>query len=158
MNFAIFLIVVAVLILAAGRLGLFAGSTPERLGVQDGKLKPPSKTPNSVTSQADLWPDAPQRDYARVAPLPLRGDAPATIARVAQVVASMPGARIVERRDDYLYAQFTTPILRFVDDVEFWVDPAAGVLQVRSASRVGRSDLGVNRTRIETIRELLARP
>jgi uncharacterized protein (DUF1499 family) len=48
--------------------------------------------------------------------------------------------------------------MRFVDDVEFWVDPAAGVVQVRSASRVGRKDLGVNRARIEAIRERLARP
>jgi uncharacterized protein (DUF1499 family) len=158
MNFVIFLIVFAVLILVAGRLGLFSSSTPGNLGVRDGKLKPPSKTPNSVSSQADLWPDAPQREYARIAPLPLQGDGKATIARIAQVVASLPGARIVEQRDDYLYAQFTTAVMRFVDDVEFWVDPAAGVVQVRSASRVGRKDLGVNRSRIEAIRERLARP
>jgi uncharacterized protein (DUF1499 family) len=158
MNFVIFVIVFAVLILVAGRLGLFSGSAPGNLGVREGKLKPPSKTPNSVSSQADLWPDAPQREYARIAPLPMQGDGTATIARIAQVVSSLPGARIVEQRDDYLYAQFTTAVMRFVDDVEFWVDPAAGVVQVRSASRVGRKDLGVNRARIEAIRERLARP
>ncbi len=68
----------------------------------------------------------------------------------------MAGARIVERRPDYLYVQFTSRLMRFVDDAEFWFDPAAGVVQVRSASRVGRGDLGVNRARIEAIRERLA--
>jgi uncharacterized protein (DUF1499 family) len=141
--------------LVAARFGAFSGTAPTNLGVREGKLKPPSKTPNSVSSQADLWPDAPQKEYARVAPIALQGDGKATIARIAQVVEGLPGARIVERRDDYLYAQFTTAVMRFVDDTEFWFDPAANVIQVRSASRVGRSDLGVNRARIEGIRARL---
>jgi uncharacterized protein (DUF1499 family) len=157
-------IVLAVAVLVAARFGAFSGRAPDNLGVRDGKLKPPARTPNSVTSQADLWPDASQRASAAIAPLPMvktgaeggAGDAKATIAKLAQIVESLPGAKIVERRDDYLYAQFTTALMRFVDDVEFWVDPAAGVVQVRSASRVGRKDLGVNRARIESIRERLA--
>jgi uncharacterized protein (DUF1499 family) len=156
MTFAIFVIVFAVLILASARLGLFSGSTPANLGLREGKLKPPSKTPNSVSSQAALWPDAQQREAAAIAPLALKGDGPATIARLAQIIEGMDGARIVERRPDYVYAQFTTKWMRFVDDTEFWFDPAAGVIQVRSASRVGRSDLGVNRARIEAIRARLA--
>ena len=59
-------------------------------------------------------------------------------------------------RDDYLYAQFTTMVLGFVDDVEFWFDPQQRVLQLRSATRVGRKDFGVNRARIETIRQRLS--
>lgn len=157
MQFVTWLALAVVAVLLAARFGAFAGRMPGDLGVRDGKLKAPSRTPNSVTSQADLWPEAPQRDYARIAPLPLTGDAKASIARIAEVVEGLPGARIVERRDDYLYAQFTTPMMRFVDDVEFWADPAAGVVQVRSASRVGRKDFGVNRARIESIRERLAR-
>jgi uncharacterized protein (DUF1499 family) len=148
-----FFVVFVVVVLVAARLGLFGGSAPAGLGVTDGKLKPPSRTPNSVTSQAELWPDAPQKAYAAIPPLSMKGDAKATIAQLAQIVESLPGAKIVERRDDYLYAQFTTALMRFVDDVEFWVDPAAGVVQVRSASRVGRKDFGVNRARIEQIRE-----
>lgn len=157
MQLVIWLALAVVAVLLAARFGAFAGRMPGDLGVRDGKLKAPSRTPNSVTSQADLWPEAPQRDYARIAPLPLAGDTKASIARIAEVVEGLPGARIVERRDDYLYAQFTTPMMRFVDDVEFWADPAAGVVQVRSASRVGRKDFGVNRARIESIRERLAR-
>lgn len=150
------LIVLAVATLVAARLGAFSGRAPQDLGVRDGRLKPPSKTPNSVSSQADLWPDAPQRVHAAIAPLPLKGDAKATIAELARIVESLPGARIVERRDDYLYAQFTSALMRFVDDVEFWADPAAQVVHVRSASRVGHGDLGVNRARVEQIRERLA--
>ena len=150
------LVLLPVLVIAAGQLGAFGGKPPADLGVTNGRLKPPSATPNSVTSQADLWPDAPLRDYARIAPLPMAGDARASIARIAAVVEDLPGAEVVERRDDYLYARFTTAMLRFVDDVEFWVDPAAGVVQVRSASRVGRKDFGVNRARIEQIRQRLA--
>jgi uncharacterized protein (DUF1499 family) len=146
-------------VLVAARLNAFSGRMPDNLGVRDGKLKAPARTPNSVSSQADLWPDAPQKDAARIAPIALvQGDAKATISRIAQVVEGLPGARIVERRDDYVYAQFTSALMRFIDDAEFWADPAAGVVQVRSASRVGRRDFGVNRTRVETIREKLLSP
>jgi uncharacterized protein (DUF1499 family) len=145
-------------VLLAGRFGLFSGKAPTTLGVHDGRLKAPAHTPNSVSSQADLWPDAPLKDYARIAPIAFMegSDGKATLARIAAIVEDLPGARIVEQRDDYLYAQFTTAMMRFVDDVEFWVDPAAGVVHVRSASRVGRKDLGVNRARIENIRARLA--
>ena len=150
------LIVLAAVLVAAGQLGAFAGRAPANLGVRDGRLKPPSKTPNSVSSQAALWAGHPQREGAQIAALALRGDGPATIARIARVVHAMPRARVVEQRADYLYARFTTRWLGFVDDCEFWFDPGAGVVQVRSASRVGRKDLGVNRARVEAIRRALA--
>ncbi len=156
MGFLGFLIVFAVGLMVSARLGLFGGSTPGNLGVSDGRLKPPSKTPNSVSSQAALWPEHPQREAAAVTALQLQGNGPATIARLAQIIEGMDGARIVERRPDYLYAQFTTRLMRFVDDCEFWFDPANNVIQVRSASRVGRGDLGVNRVRIEAIRAKLS--
>jgi uncharacterized protein (DUF1499 family) len=72
---------------------------------------------------------------------------------LGQAVSGLSRVRIVTQRDDYLHAEFTTPLLRFVDDVEFLADPAAGVIHVRSASRVGYSDLGVNRRRVRRIRE-----
>ncbi|MEO5772194.1 MAG: DUF1499 domain-containing protein [Burkholderiaceae bacterium] len=140
---------------AATRLGAFTGKAPSDLGVRDGKLKAPSATPNSVSTQAALWPDHPQHAYAEIAPLKLQGDAVATLARVAQWIDATAGARIVERKPDYLYAQFTTPLMRFVDDAEFWFDPAANVIQLRSASRLGQGDLGANRARIERLRAAL---
>lgn len=147
---------VPVLVLAAGQAGLLAGRMPDDLGVVDGRLKAPSRTPNSVSSQFGLWPGSPHRELAEVAPLPLRGDSRATLARLRQVVQAMPGAEVVTWRDDYLYARFTSHWLKFVDDTEFWVDPRAQVIQVRSASRVGRRDFGVNRARVEAIREAMA--
>ncbi len=144
------------LTLVAGQLGLLAGNAPGDLGVRDGKFKRPSKTPNSVSSQADLWPDDTQREDARIAPLPLRGDGPATIAKLKALVEATRGAKVVESRPDYVYAQFTTRLMKFTDDVEFWFDPAAGAVQVRSSSRVGRKDFGVNRERVEGLRRKLA--
>lgn len=144
-----------VLVLVAGQLGLFRGKPPANLGVNDGRLKRPSATPNSVSSQADLFADHPMRDYARIAPLPGSGGAQASMARLRAVIDRLPGARVVEQRDDYVYARFETRLLRFVDDAEFWYDPAAQAIQVRSASRLGRKDFGVNRARVEAIREKL---
>jgi uncharacterized protein (DUF1499 family) len=144
------------LAVSAGQLGLFAGTAPTDLGVRDGRLKPPSLTENSVSSQSGLYPDHPQRDYAAIAPLPLKGDGPATLAAIKVIVEGMAGAVVAKSEPDYLYAQYTSKWMQFVDDVEFWFDPVAGAVQVRSASRVGRSDLGVNRRRIEEVRAALA--
>ena len=149
------LAVLAMLLVIAGQLGLLKGTPPGSVGVRDGKLKPPSRTENSVSSQANLYPDHPMREYAQIAPLALRGDGAETLARLRSAIEGMPGAKIVTSQPDYLYAQFATRWLGFVDDAEFWFDPAAGVIQVRSASRLGRKDLGVNRARIEAIRARL---
>jgi uncharacterized protein (DUF1499 family) len=146
-----------VLAIGAGQFGLFSGQAPGDLGVRNGRLKAPSKTPNSVSSQADLWPGL-GTEYAHIAPLTLRGDGPQTIGKLKAIAASMAGARVVEAGQDYLYVQFTTRWMKFVDDTEFWFDPVAGVVQVRSASRVGREDLGINRERVESIRARLADP
>ena len=148
------LVLVAVL---AGQLGLLSGRTPDDLGVTDGKLKPPSPTENSVSSQAGLYPGHPMRAYAEIAPLALNGDGPATMARLAKLLQAMPGVKIVRNTGDgYLYAQCTTRLMKFVDDLELWFDPVHQVVQVRSASRVGRGDLGANRQRVEALRAKLA--
>lgn len=152
---AVAALVVALLIVA--RLGGLNGPAPVRLGVTEGRLKPPSKRPNSVSSQTHLFPGHPQAHFAQIDPLPMTGDTGATIARLRGIVLGMPGARIVTQEKDYLYAQFTSNWMRFVDDVEFWVDPVAGVVQVRSSSRLGNGDRGVNRQRVEDVRAALAR-
>ena len=153
---ALGLLAVALLVLAAGRLGLLRGTPPTDLGVRDGRLKAPSNTRNSVSSQAGLWPGHPQAAYAEIAPLALRADGEATLARLAEIVATTPGAKVLESRPDYLRAEFSTRWLGFTDDAEFWLDPVAGAVQVRSASRLGREDFGVNRGRVEQLRAQLA--
>lgn len=152
------LVVIALVVitgLLAGQLGLLKGTPPADLGVHDGRLKAPSKTPNSVSSQASLYPGHPQQQYADIAPLPLKGSADATLDRIASIIESMEGGKIIKKEPGYIYAQFTTRLMKYVDDAEFWYDPSAEVIQVRSASRLGSSDLGVNRKRIEFIRQKL---
>jgi len=156
--FVIVVVVLVVVAVAVGHLGFLQGTPPTDLGVRDGKLKPPSMTENSVTSQAALYPDHPQRKYADIAPLPVKGEGPATIAQIKAIVEGMDGAKVIKSEPGYLYAQFTTKLMKYVDDVEFWFDPAANVIHVRSASRVGRGDLGVNRKRIEAVRAVLDPP
>lgn len=150
------IVALAVTAVVAGQLGALRGTAPTDLGVRDGRLKPPSSTENSVSSQAGLHPGHPQRQYAEITPIALRGDGVETIARLQGVVAAMAGAQIIDSRPDYFYAQFTTKWMKFVDDTEFWFDPTNQVVQVRSASRVGLRDMGVNRARVEAVRAALA--
>ncbi len=124
---------------------LFAGSPPATLGVRDGRLAPCPDRPNCVSSEAT-------DDAHRVAALNFTGDPAAALRRLEQVIAAQDGASIVTRADGYLHAEFTTWLMGFVDDFEARLDPTAGVIQVRSASRLGYGDLGVNRGRVEAIR------
>lgn len=152
---ALVAVVIAALLFLAGQLGMLKGTQPSDLGVKGGRLKPPARTPNSVSSQADLYPNHPQAQYAAIAPLDYQGDAKAAMAKLVGVLQAQPGTVIVSQTDDYLYAQSTTQLLRFTDDVEFWLDATQQKIQVRSASRIGRKDFGVNRQRIEAIRAQL---
>ena len=143
---------IAVVLVGAGQSGLLAGSLPARLGVSDGRLQPPSANPNSVSSQAALYPEHPQQAYASIAPLQFTGDGEVAMARLITVLEQSPRTLIVTRKPDYIYARCSTAVLKFTDDVEFWLDKTAGVIHFRSASRLGRKDFGVNRARMESIR------
>jgi uncharacterized protein (DUF1499 family) len=123
----------------------FSGKRPTNLGAKGGKLAPVVNKPNNVSSQAD-----PSDRGHHVAPLTYSGDGAAALKKMAGIVAAQPGARIVKQDANYLYAEFETPLMGFVDDVEFLVAP--GALHVRSASRLGYSDMGVNRKRVEALR------
>lgn len=153
------LIVVLVLLVAlaivAGQFGAFTGSPPTDLGVKAGRLKPPAVTPNSVSSQAGLVPDHPQARLAAIEPLRYRGDGRAAMQKIAAILRGMERTAVIRQEPAYLYAQCTTRLMRFTDDVEFSLDEAAGVIHVRSASRIGHGDLGVNRARVEAIRQRL---
>ncbi|GAP63413.1 hypothetical protein ARMA_1836 [Ardenticatena maritima] len=116
-------------------------------GVRNGQLAPCPETPNCVSSQAD-----PSDRLHFIEPIRYEGDQQAAHERLLRVIQSMPRVTIIENRPDYIYAEFRTQWMRFVDDVEFYFDDDAKVIHVRSASRVGRGDMGVNRTRVETIR------
>jgi uncharacterized protein (DUF1499 family) len=145
----------AVLVVLAGQLGFLRGQTPDDLGLRNGLLKPPSATPNSVSSQAALYTDHPQRSYASIAPFPFAGTSEAALEKLLFILKNTPRCVLVTQQPDYLYAQCSTALLRFTDDVEFWLDRQTQVIHVRSASRLGSSDLGVNRARVEKIRAQL---
>ena len=121
----------------------FSGTRPNDLGVNNGKLKACPGSPNCVNSQSD----DPQ---SKIAPLP-----GVAISKIKEVVQDMERTKIVEETDNYLYAEFTSKLMGYVDDVEFYLDNSANVVHVRSASRLGQSDLGVNRKRVEEIRDKL---
>jgi len=127
--------------------GLFAGKRPSRLGVTAGQLQPCPSSPNCVSSQVS----AADLQHA-IAPLIFTGEADRAFAKLTDLVRNSERATIVTAELGYLYAEFATPLMGFVDDVEFLLDPATSQIQVRSASRLGESDLGLNRQRIETLR------
>lgn len=127
-------------------LSACSGSPPDNLGVQAGRLAPCPASPNCVSSQAG-------DSQHRIAPLPLIGSPSQTRTRLLAILASEPRARLVRQENDYLRAEFTSRLLRFVDDVEFLIGEQA--VEVRSASRLGHGDFGVNRKRVEHLRQRL---
>ena len=127
---------------------MFTGKRPSNLGVRDGKLAPCPSTPNCVCSQSE---DAGHK----IEPLTYKSTPEVAFTQLKQAIASQPRTKIITQSPNYLYAEFTSAIMKFVDDVEFYLDEDAKVIHVRSASRLGQSDLGVNRKRIETIRAKL---
>jgi uncharacterized protein (DUF1499 family) len=151
---ALSLIGLAATFFAAGHLGFLRGTPPVPLGVQDGRLAAPSLTPNSVSSQAALYPDHPQAAYAAVEPFPPRAGetGPAVLQRLAELLARQSDTVITVQSPGYVRVEATTRWLRFVDDVELWLDPTTQWVHVRSASRLGRKDFGVNRARVEQLR------
>lgn len=126
-------------------LSLFSRK-PANLGVTDGRLAPCPDTPNCVSTQA-------ADPLHKIDPLPFQGTAAEAHARLKAVLAAQPRCRVVTDNETYLHAEFTSLVFRFVDDVEFLIDEQAHVIHFRSASRVGRSDLGVNRARMEGFRQ-----
>ncbi|MEQ8753537.1 DUF1499 domain-containing protein [Coleofasciculus sp. G1-WW12-02] len=124
---------------------MFAGKRPTNLGIESGKLTPCPSTPNCVNSQD-------QDAQHQIEPLTYKSTPAKAIADLKTVIENMEKTKIITETDNYLYAEFTTKLMGFVDDVEFFLDEGANVIHVRSASRLGQSDLGVNRQRVETIR------
>lgn len=146
----VLLILVPLGIYTAGQFGLFSGTRPTDLGVHNGMLKAPgTQARNVVSSQAALQP---HNDSNLIAPLEFTGDPAAAFARLQTLLGNMKNVTLVTVQPDYIHAEFRTRTLKFVDDVEFLLDAKNSVIQMRSASRLGRGDFGVNRARLERIR------
>jgi len=124
-------------------LAACAGKRPDNLGVREGALAACPASPNCVASQAG-------DDLHRIAPLAFSEDPDSAWARLKHLLLQRPDTTIIEERPGYLRVELRTTL--FVDDAEFLLDPARQVIQLRSASRLGYSDLGKNRSRMEEIR------
>jgi len=137
----------AVHVLTATGDTVFSWKRPDYLGVKDGKLPRCKSSPNCVSSQTD-----PGDAEHYIAPIAFKGGASAAIAAARKAIEGMEGATVLRSEGNYVYAEYRTRLLRFVDDLEMSFDEKAGVLHVRSASRLGRRDFGVNRARVEALR------
>jgi len=113
------------------------------------KLDACPTSPNCVSSTAEA-----SDGVHYIAPFQLKGTGATSLATLRQIIEAQPRTKIVRSEGNYLRAEFTSLILRFTDDVEFLFDESTQTLQVRSASRIGYSDMGANRKRIELLRDL----
>lgn len=140
-------VVVALILswLAIRRLNAYARPS-HTLGATNGQLAECLDRPNCVSSTSS-------RAEQSMPAIELSGSSADAIKQLIDIVRSMPGSRVVTSDEHYLHAEFRSRFLGFIDDVEFLVDEANGVIQFRSASRVGYSDLGVNRKRMAAIRQ-----
>lgn len=129
-----------------GLLALPSWRRPD-VGLVEGHLRKCPASPNCVCSEGESG------DHA-ITPLEFRDPPEAAWARLIQVLEETPRSQIVTREAGYLHVEFVTPLMRYVDDVEFRL--AGQQIHVRSASRVGRSDLGANRARVEKLRTAFA--
>ncbi len=128
-----------------------AGTRPSNIGVIDGHLAACPTSPNCVSSDADV-DDA--THY--VAPFVLTTDPAMAWQKAENAVAALPRTTVVNQSADYLHAECTSALMGFVDDLELQLRAHEGIIAVRSASRLGYGDLGVNRKRVEELRKTLA--
>ena len=131
------------MIILSSLLAACAGERPANLGAKEGRLTACPSSPNCVSSQTS-------DERHRIAPLSLNGDPDAEFARLKQILARRNDTKVIEESLGYLRAELRTTL--FVDDGEFLLDRVGRVINVRSASRLGYSDLGKNRSRLEEIR------
>lgn len=133
-------------------MGLFSGKRPPGLGFSAGKFKPCSWKPNCVSSTTDS-----KADRAHfIEPLSFTGDAVKAWARLNGVIKAAPRASVIREDAGYMQTEFRSSVIGFTDDVEFALDAQNSEIHVRSASRLGVRDFGVNRARIEDLRARFA--
>lgn len=141
---------IARVLLAAALFALGCGGRmPKALAEGSGRFAPCPASPNCVSSEA--------RDEAHaIAAYRIRGEADAAWRALTDHLRTRERVEIATLEADYLHAVFKSALMGYRDDVEFRLDPGAGVIRLRSASRLGYGDMGANRDRIESIRAALA--
>lgn len=117
---------------------------PSNLGLNNGRLAACPTSPNCVSTQSEA-------EQHRMIPIRYSGSREEAIQRLKKAIATQPRMTIITEKENYLYAEVTSRIFRFVDDIEFYLDDQQKVIHFRSAARSGYSDFGVNRARMERI-------
>ena len=139
-----FLSIILGLIIASHGL-LFSGSAMAAVGINSDRLEPCPSSPNCVVSvNGD--------EEHQIDPITYQGDRATAKETLLKVLSVVPRTEVIDSTDNYIHAESTSRIFKFVDDVEFYFPEDENVIHLRSASRVGESDLGVNRRRMEQIR------
>ena len=117
---------------------------PNNLGVQNGELAACPPSPNCVSTQAE-------REEQKLQPLKQVGSTDEVSTALKAAINDMPRSNVVTEDASYFHIEYTSLICRYVDDLEIWIDDENQLIHARSASRVGYSDLGVNRKRVEDL-------
>jgi uncharacterized protein (DUF1499 family) len=141
----VFLPVIAFAVLSA------LATEPKNLGAVDGRLAACPNSPNCVSTLAT-------DNQHKIDAIEFDGSPDDALRQLKLAIAAISRMKIVRETDNYIHAEATSFIFRFTDDVEFFIDRQAKVIHFRSASRVGHSDLGANRARMERIRNAFGRP
>ena len=137
-----FLSIILGLIIASS---LFSGSASAAIGNNSDRLEPCPSSPNCVVSvNGD--------EEHQIDPIAYNSDRATAKETLLKVLSVVPRTEVIENTDNYIHAESTSRIFKFVDDVDFYFPEDKNVIHIRSASRVGESDLGVNRRRMEQIR------
>lgn len=122
-----------------------AGKRPKNIGVAEGRLSLCPEKPNCVSSIST-------EEKHAIRPFTYESGKDQAYEALLRVISNQERATITVQKGDYLHIEFKSKLFGFVDDVEFYFPMSEPLIHVRSASRVGYSDLGVNRKRIETLR------
>lgn len=128
-------------------MAVMSQKMPSNLGLENKALRPCPDFPNCVCSEQHTQQD----QLHAIAPIPASKE---TWLKLQQIILTQ-GGNIQTQQESYIHATFTTPVFRYVDDVELRYDADASLIHIRSASRIGRSDFGVNRKRVAAIKQAL---
>lgn len=118
----------------------------KKVGLVDGKFYPCPETPNCVSTQSS-------DEIHKIEPLTYDSSLEKAKEKIVEIISLIKRTKIISQTNNYIHAEFKSRIFRFVDDVEFYFDDDEKIIHFKSASRVGRSDMGVNRKRMENIRK-----
>lgn len=125
-----------------------SGKRPNEIGIDPSGLRGCPKSPNCVSSEA-------KDERHAIESFRIKGDHNASWSLIQDEIASMPRWRVVTATNNYIHVECKSRIFRFVDDLELYFNPSNGVISIRSASRIGYSDFGANRRRVELLRSKL---